>query len=63
MNNKIRELREEQGIKQYALAKKAGLSAGYICLLENNIRTNPSYKTLEKIAKALHKETKEIFSI
>lgn len=63
MHNKIRELREQQGIKQYALAKKAGLSAGYICLLENNIRTNPSYKTLEKIAKALHKEAKEIFSI
>lgn len=63
MYNKIRELREEQGISQTALAEMTGLSIGYISLLENNIRTNPSYKTLEKIAKALHKETKEIFSI
>ena len=51
MHNKIRELREQQGIKQYALAKKAGLSAGYICILENNNRQNPSYKTLENIKK------------
>jgi len=63
MENKIRELREEQGITQNDLSKATGLSIGYISLLENNIRTNPSYKTLEKIAKALHKEAKEIFSI
>lgn len=63
MNNRIRELREEQGMKQHALAKKAGLSTGYICHLEKGTRQNPSYKTLEKIATALNKDVKEIFTI
>lgn len=63
MENKIRELREEQNITQNDLSKTTGLSIGYISLLENNIRQNPSYKTLEKIAKALHKEVKEVFTI
>lgn len=63
MYNKIRELREQQGMKQYALAKKTGLSEAYICLLENNLRDNPSYKTLEKIATALNKKVDEVFDI
>jgi len=63
MNNKIRELREEQGITQNDLSKATGLSIGYISLLENNIRQNPSSKTRERISLALNKEVKEIFSI
>lgn len=63
MYNKIRELREEQGISQTALAEMTGLSIGYISLLENNIRQNPSTKTREKISVALNKEAKEVFTI
>ena len=52
MNNNIREIREQQGIKQYALAKMTGLSEGYICHLEKGSRDNPNYKTMVKIATA-----------
>ena len=63
MNNNIREVREQQGIKQYALAKMTGLSEGYICHLERGTRDNPTYNVMERIAKALHKEVKDVFNI
>lgn len=63
MNNRIKELREQQGISQNILAKKAGLSVGYICHLEKGTRQNPSYRTLEKIATALNKRVDEVFNI
>lgn len=63
MENKIREIREKQGMKQYALAKKTGLSEGYICHLEKGTRDNPTYNVMEKIATALHKEVKDVFNI
>ncbi len=63
MNNNIREIREQQGIKQYALAKMTGLSEGYICHLERGTRDNPTYNVMERIAKVLHKEVKDVFNI
>ena len=54
MKNKIREIREEQGITQVELAHKAGLSMGYLSHLENGSRDNPSYQAMVKIAKALN---------
>ena len=63
MENKIREIREKQGIKQYALAEMTGLSEGYICHLEKGTRDNPTYNVMERIAKALHKEVKDVFNI
>lgn len=63
MHNKIREIREQQRMKQYALAKMTGLSEGYICHLEKGTRDNPTYNVMEKIAKALHKEVKDVFNI
>jgi transcriptional regulator with XRE-family HTH domain len=49
---KIKQLREERGATQEALAKKAGLSLGYIARLEIG-RHDPSLSTLIKLAKAL----------
>jgi transcriptional regulator with XRE-family HTH domain len=49
---KIKQLREERGTTQEALAKKAGLSLGYIARLEIG-RHDPSLSTLIKLAKAL----------
>lgn len=63
MKNKIREIREEQGISQVELAHKAGLSMGYLSHLENGSRDNPSFKTMIKISKALNKEIGEVFKI
>lgn len=63
MNNNIRKIREQQGIKQYALAKMTGLSEGYICHLEKGTRDNPSYKVMVKIATALKRQVQEVFII
>lgn len=63
MENNIRKIREELGIKQYALAKMTGLSEGYICHLEQGTRNNPTYKVMSKISMALGKEVKEVFRI
>lgn len=63
MENRIKEIREEEGIKQNALAKMTGLSAGYINHLEKGIRKNPSYKAMTKIATALNRKVQEVFNI
>ena len=63
MINRIKEIREEEGIKQYALAKMTGLSAGYINHLEKGTRGNPSYKTMIKISTALKRQVQEVFNI
>ena len=43
MENRIKEIREEEGITQYALAEMSKLSVGYICHLERGTRGNPIY--------------------
>lgn len=63
MKNRIREIREAEGIKQYVLAQMTGLSEGYICHLEKGNRQNPSYKTMLKIATALKRKVQEVFDI
>lgn len=63
MENKIREIREKQGIKQYALAEMTGLSEGYICHLEKGTRDNPTYNVMEKIATALKRKVQEVFNV
>ena len=49
----IRKLREAQRLTQDELAKKAGVTQGYIGHLERGLRKNPSLPALKKIAKAL----------
>lgn len=63
MENKIKEIREKERISQEKLAELTGLSNGYICHLERGSRENPTYKTMERIAKALNKEVREVFKI
>ena len=63
MENRIREIRKQQGIKQYELAEMSSLSEGYICHLEKGTRDNPSYKTMVKIATALKRKVQEVFNI
>jgi DNA-binding XRE family transcriptional regulator len=52
IGNKIREIREDKGLSQTKLADKSGLRQPQISRLEAGIHS-PSFKTLEKIAKAL----------
>ncbi len=49
----IKKLREEKGLSQQALAKKAKVTDAYIAMLETGVRKNPTIDTLKRLAKAL----------
>lgn len=59
--NKLKEIRQEKGMTLEGLAEKCGVSAGYLCHLENGSRLHPSIEVMEKIAKGLNKTIFEIF--
>lgn len=63
MENRIREIREQQGIKQYELAEMTELSSSYINHLEKGTRDNPSYKAMVKISRALKRQLQEVFNV
>jgi transcriptional regulator with XRE-family HTH domain len=52
MAKRLRQLRNERGLSQRALAEKAGISREFLARLETG-RQDPTLSTLEKIAKAL----------
>ena len=49
----IKKLREQRDMTQEQLAKKAGVTQGYIAQLEGGLRRNPSLPSLRKLARAL----------
>ena len=49
----IRNLREQQNMTQEQLAKRTGVTQGYIAQLESGLRKNPSLPLLKKLARAL----------
>jgi transcriptional regulator with XRE-family HTH domain len=49
---RLRHLRQAQHLTQFALARRAHLSAQYVLLLEHD-RRNPTVKTLRALAQAL----------
>ncbi len=49
----IKKLREEKGLSQQALAKKAKVTRPYVSMLETGAKKNPSLATLGRVAKAL----------
>ncbi|MBI5068695.1 MAG: helix-turn-helix transcriptional regulator [Deltaproteobacteria bacterium] len=48
----LRSVRQNQGLSQETVARKAGISVSYISMLERGERTTP-LDTLEALAKAL----------
>jgi transcriptional regulator with XRE-family HTH domain len=50
--SRIKELRRQQGLSVYALAKKTGFTKGYLSHIEN-LRREPTVGTLLRIARAL----------
>jgi transcriptional regulator with XRE-family HTH domain len=48
----VKRLRQAQGLSQEALAKRAGISRGYLARLET-ARQDPTLTVIEKLAKAL----------
>lgn len=49
---RLKQLREERGLSQTALAEKAGISRGYLARLEA-AQQDPTLMVIEKLAKAL----------
>ena len=54
--------RKKLGITQAKLAEKANITENYIAMVETGKRF-PSVKMLERIARALQKDTVELFSL
>ena len=59
--NKLKKIRKEKGMTLEELSELCGVSAGYLCHLENGSRAHPSIEVMEKIANALNKTIFEIF--
>ena len=57
---RIREVRQERGLSQEKLAALADLHRAYIGQIERGEKNN-GLKNLEKIAKALHVNIKDLF--
>ena len=58
----MKQFRRELSLTQAKLAENIDITDNYIALIES-CRRFPSIKMLERIAKALHKDTLELFSI
>ena len=57
----LKTLREDKGLTQEELAKKARLTKPYISQLETGARKNPSLPALQRIARALGVPVAKLF--
>ena len=53
LGHMLKRLREERGMTQEELARRAKLTKPYISQIENGVRKNPSLPALQRLAKAL----------
>lgn len=60
MNNCIKQLRKEAGLRQEDMANTLGVSRQTIIAIENN-KYNPTLELAMKIAKLLQRSVEEIF--
>jgi Predicted transcriptional regulators len=63
IGNKIKELREERGWSQEQLARKSGLTRGYISVLELRGTTDPRARVLLKLAEAFNISLDELYEV
>lgn len=59
--NKMYGIRKQKKITLAQIAKKTGISIGYLSHLENGTRNNPSIEIMNKIADALETSVTEAF--
>lgn len=59
--NKMKYYRQLKKLTLKQLATATGLSTSYLSRLENHSSTNPTFKSMQIIAKALDKSIYEIF--
>ena len=62
MKYRIREIRQDKGISQTELARKAGVTRATIWKLESGEDETTTTRTLLKIALALNVDASELFS-
>jgi transcriptional regulator with XRE-family HTH domain len=60
LGKRIKQIRKVARLTQESLAEKAGLSVEYISRLERGL-SQPSFKTLEALAKSLNVNAKDFF--
>lgn len=60
LGKRIKQIRKAAKLTQESLAEKAGLSVKYISRLERGL-SQPSFKTLESLAKSLNVNAKDFF--
>lgn len=60
MNNRIKQLRKELGLRQEDMAKKLGVSRQTIIAIEND-KYNPTLELAMKIARLLKMNVEDIF--
>lgn len=61
MENRIKEIRKEKGLKQEELAKKSGVARTVISQLENGSRQVITTDTMVKLSKGLETPIESIF--
>jgi len=60
INQNIKRLRKKRGFSQDKLCKMADLTHTTLAKIESGVNTNPTIKTLQKIAKALEVSLNEL---
>ena len=58
---RLKKLRQQSNLTQEQLAEKAQMSVDFISLVERGINA-PSFRNLEKLAKALERPVQELFN-
>lgn len=53
IGERLRALREAQGLTQRELAQRVGVVASLISMIESGARPNPEYSTIKRLARAL----------
>lgn len=61
MGLKVKLKRIENGLKQYELANKVGITREYLRQIETGIAKNPSIQVMKKISIALETSVEELF--
>ena len=59
--NKIKELRNKQGLRQIDIANKADVSLTWLWAMENGLHNRISEKIKERVANVLGVKVKELF--
>lgn len=61
LGDNVRKLRQKKGISQDRLSKEADLALNTVVKIETGEKSNPTFETLEKLAKALGVDVGNLF--